>query len=161
MLRPTVNPKSQLQPVASEADAQKIIGHLSDVMDTLLDVVEEETQMVRAGRLSEVARLNPAKSELAHHYVADVMRLQASQPYLARSLPGTLDALRTKHDRFRALLQINLTVLATAHAVSEGVMRGVSDELSRKSVPRTYGATGRQTVPNNRSAAPLTLSRAL
>ena len=33
------------------------------------------------------------------------------------------------HNTFRDLLQTNLTVLATAHAVSEGIIRGVSGEL--------------------------------
>ena len=45
-----------------------------------------------------------------------------------------LATLQPRHDTFRALLQINLTVLATAHAVSEGIVRGVSGELARKAV---------------------------
>ena len=57
--------------------------------------------------------------------------------------------------KFRALLQINLTVLATAHAVSEGIMRGVSDELARKAAPQTYGATGRANAPGPSAAQPL------
>jgi hypothetical protein len=35
--------------------------------------------------------------------------------------------LRRKHDELHALLRINLTVLATAHAVSEGIIRGVAE----------------------------------
>ena len=40
---------------------------------------------------------------------------------------------------------MNLTVLATAHAVSESIMRGVSAELARKATPQAYGASGRAT----------------
>jgi hypothetical protein len=81
---------------------------------------------------------------------------------LSRILPAAkLEALRQRHDAFRALLQINLTVLATAHAVSEGIVRGVSEELARKSAPQTYGATGRTNVPQRKSATPLTVSRNL
>ena len=54
-----------------------------------------------------------------------------------------VDDLRKRHDVFRALLQMNLTVLATAHAVSESIMRGVSRELARKATPQAYGASGR------------------
>ena len=42
---------------------------------------------------------------------------------------------------------MNLTVLATAHAVSESIMRGVSAELARKATPQAYGASGRATRP--------------
>jgi hypothetical protein len=52
-------------------------------------------------------------------------------------------------------------VLATAHAVSEGIVRGVSGELARKSSPQTYGASGRANTPDPRAAQPLALSRML
>jgi hypothetical protein len=69
--------------------------------------------------------------------------------------------LRQRHDLFRAVLQMNLTVLATAHAVSESIMRGVSAELARKATPQGYGATGRAFVPPATAMQPLTLSRVL
>ena len=63
---------------------------------------------------------------------------------------------------FRSLLQTNLTVLATAHAVSEGIIRGVSGELARKQAPSTYGANGRANQPSRRKASqPLAISRSL
>ena len=72
-----------------------------------------------------------------------------------------LDRLRKRHDAFRALLQTNLTVLATAHAVSEGIMRGVSGEMARKQAPSTYGATGRANVPSSKTSQPLAFSKSL
>jgi hypothetical protein len=56
---------------------------------------------------------------------------------------------------------MNLTVLATAHAVSESIMRGVSAELARKATPQGYGASGRAAVPGAATMQPLTLSRVL
>jgi hypothetical protein len=52
-------------------------------------------------------------------------------------------------------------VLATAHAVSEGIMRGVSAELARKATPQGYGASGRAATPSASHRQPLTLSRVL
>jgi len=149
------------RPVGDPAEAQAVIGHLSDVMDALLGVVEEETQLVRLGKLTEVARLEPKKTNLARLYLADTARLQASQPYLAKTVPGVLRVLRERHNTFRAMLQINLTVLATAHAVAEGIIRGVSAELNRNAAPQTYGASGRRNTPPPRSAPPLSVSRSL
>ena len=123
------------RPVASPAEAESLISHLLEVMDALLGTVEEETELVRAGKLTEAAKLEPAKAELSRMYIADTTRIKASQGYLVRTTPATVDDLRRRHDEFRALLQINLTVLATAHAVSESIMRGVSDKLARKATP--------------------------
>ena len=69
--------------------------------------------------------------------------------------------MRKRHDAFRALLQTNLTVLATAHAVSEGIIRGVSGELARKQAPSTYGASGRTNTPGPKASQPLAVSRTL
>lgn len=149
------------RPVAAPGEAKELIGHYNEVMDTLLEVIEQETELVRAGRLREAAQLERHKSELARLYMVDTARLQASRPYLAEAVPHLLDGLRARHETFRSLLQINLTVLATAHAVSEGIMRSVSDEVTRKTTLQTYGASGRRNVPPPRHAQPLTVSRSL
>ena len=70
-----------------------------------------------------------------------------SKAPLERYLGATIRELRQRHDLFRAVLQMNLTVLATAHAVSESIMRGVSSELARKATPQGYGASGRAATP--------------
>ncbi len=72
-----------------------------------------------------------------------------------------LTTLRRHHDTFRAMLQINLTVLATAHAVSEGIVRGVNTEMQRKNIPNTYTASGQRATPGPRNITPLTVSRSL
>ena len=149
------------RPITDQAEAQQVVGHLSDVMDALLALVEEETQHVRLGRLTEVPRLADKKAKLARLYLTDSARLQASQPYLSKTVPGVLRVLRERHNTFRAMLQINLTVLATAHALAESIIRGVSDEINRNSAPQVYGASGRQSAPPARTARPLALSRVL
>ncbi|MBI3436535.1 MAG: hypothetical protein HY056_15910 [Proteobacteria bacterium] len=150
------------RPVTSAKEAQQLIGHLNDVMDALLAIVEEETELVRAGQVADVARLEPTKSDLARLYLTDVSRLKSSSPYLAQAIPDVLADLRRRHDTFHALLQINLTVLATAHAVSEGIMRGLSAELARKAGPATYGPSGHTSAPGPSALVqPLTLSRTM
>ena len=149
------------RPITDQAEAQQVVGHLSDVMDALLALVEEETQHVRLGRLLEVPRLADKKAKLARLYLADTARLQASQGFLTKFVPGVLQVLRERHNTFRAMLQINLTVLATAHAVAEGIIRGVSDEINKTAAPQVYGASGRSTAPPPRNVQPLAVSRVL
>jgi hypothetical protein len=148
-------------PVASPAEGTALMQHLLDVMESLLGAVEEETELVRAGLLVEAAKLEATKAELSQMYLVDVARIKASQVYLDRVTPGMAAELRQRHDLFRAVLQMNLTVLATAHAVSESIMRGVSNELARKATPQGYGASGRAAVPKATAMQPLTLSRVL
>ena len=157
---PSHSPASP-SPVASTPDAAALIAHLGEVMERLLALVEQETECVRAGRLGDAAGLEPLKTALAREYIAATARLKASQGYLASAMPDALASLRERHGLFQALLQINLTVLATAHAVSESIMRGVSDAVNRKASPQTYGSGGRTVAPPRGSSQPLTVSRVL
>ena len=156
------SPLTSPPPVTSVREAETLTAHFLEVMDMLIGVVQQETDLVRAGRVAAATKLAQPKADLTRHYIADTLRLRASHQHLRRLLPADkLDALRLRHDTFRALLQINLTVLATAHAVSEGIVRGVSGELARKAAPQTYGASGRTMAPPRSAAAPLAVSRTL
>jgi hypothetical protein len=158
---PNAIPAATAPPIASAVEAARLIAHLADVMTSLLEVLEEETQLVRAGRISEVARIEPKKSELARRYVADAVVVRGNALFLARETPREFEDLRRRHEQFRALLQINLAVLATAHAVSEGIIRGAAGELARKAAPQTYGVTGRATAPGAKACPPVAVSRRL
>ena len=154
-------PAADSRTVANTAEAELLMKHLMDVMDALLVTVEQETELVRAGNLAGAAKLEASKAELSRLYLLDASRLKASQGFLSRTMPDILAALRQRHDLFHALLQMNLTVLATAHAVSESIMRGASDELARRATPHAYGASGRAAVPPPSSMQPLAISRVL
>ena len=147
--------------IASEADAAAVLTEIRRLMNELCDIVEEETTLVRAGRLTSAGKVAERKSELAGAFMARAARVQASVRYLARATPKLLDELRAQHDAFRAKLQVNLTVLATARAVSEGILRGVSNELARRSTVQTYGASGRRQTHDRRAPPPIALSRSL
>jgi hypothetical protein len=149
------------RPIENLPEAEKVITRLEGIMESLLATIEEETALVRAGKLHDATALEAAKAELARHYAVDTDRIKISKEFLTHSLPDKLEALRKRHDTFHALLQINLTVLATAHAVSEGIIRGVSGELARKQVPQTYGASGRANTLGPKASQPLAVSRSL
>ncbi|MBI5264103.1 MAG: hypothetical protein HY852_20065 [Bradyrhizobium sp.] len=146
---------------ATPGEVRKLAENLMDAMNALLGLIDRETELVRAGKLREALTLEPQKTELSRRYVGAVGQLKANQDHLAKSAPELLSTLHRHHDAFRAMLQINLTVLATAHAVSESVVRGVNAEIQRRNVPNTYNAAGRRTAPGPRHVTPLTVSRSL
>ena len=131
-------------------------------MDRLVETVEEETARVRAGRLRDAAELDRGQSRTRPPlYRRKRPREGGQRAHRPRRCPTRSNALRKRHDAFQALLQTNLTVLATAHAVSEGIIRGVSGELARKRAPSTYGASGRANAPSGKASPPLAISRTL
>ncbi|MBR0952569.1 hypothetical protein [Bradyrhizobium canariense] len=146
---------------SGSAEARKIAEQLMDAMSALLGLIERETELVRAGKVREAMTLESKKQELSRNYVGAVSQLKANQAQLAKSVPELLSTLHRHHDAFRAMLQVNLTVLATAHAVSESVVRGVNAEIQKRNVPNTYTAAGRRATPGPRHITPLAVSRSL
>ena len=151
--RPNTTPES--------AAARKLAEDLMDAMSALLGLIERETELVRAGKVREAMMMESQKQELSRRYVGAVSQLKANQAQLSKSAPELLSTLHRHHDAFRAMLQVNLTVLATAHAVSESVVRGVNAEIQKRNVPNTYTAAGRRATPGPRHITPLAVSRTL
>jgi hypothetical protein len=147
------------EPIASPADAQALVVHLMNLMDIMLRTVEEETALVRAGHLKDAAALEATKAELARQYVADTNRLKANAGAITQHAPQLVDALRQRHETFQAILQMNLTVLATAHAVSEGLIRGAAAEAAREAAPQTYGRSGQTNAPSRNMPMPVSINR--
>jgi hypothetical protein len=136
--------------ISTPVEARQLTEELMEVMNGLLGIIERETELVRAGNVREAMQLEVA-----------VESLKNAQKYLNQVSPELLTTLRRHHDTFRAMLQINLTVLATAHAVSEGIVRGVNTEIPRRTIPNTYTAAGQRAVPGPRHIKPLSVSRSL
>lgn len=145
----------------TEENAERVVADLNAILDDLLRTVEEETAQVRAGHLRKAVHLSDEKIALSRRYALESARMRASQAIVERVVPNAIEALRLRHETFHNVLKKNLTVLATAHAVSEGIIRGVSGELARKQVPSTYGATGRANTPGPKASQPLAISRSL
>jgi hypothetical protein len=156
----TVSMHSAPFPLVTPGEADALIGRLMQAMDLLLAMVEQETALVRVGRLHEASEIEKSKSDFARSYVADMSRLAGSSS-LSQARPDLVAGFRQRHARFQDLLRINMTVLATAHAVSEDLIRGVSGELARHSAPQTYGSSGRPAAPGPSSIQPLAISRNL
>jgi hypothetical protein len=157
----TQRPSSALPPVATPADARKLADGMLDTMNALLAVIERETELVRAGKIREGMALEKQKSELTRRYAGAISHFKSSQAYMTQATPELLTALQRHHDTFRAMLQVNLTVLATAHAVSEGIVRGVSAEAQRRTMPQTYTANGQRSAPPRQHTIPIAVSRSL
>jgi flagellar biosynthesis/type III secretory pathway chaperone len=150
-----------MSPITTPAEAEKLLGDLTVLIEKLSELVEQETTLMHAGQIRAASAIEPAKAELAGRLYTLGERLKANSQYLRKTMPERCTALARLQDGFRAVLQKNTIVLATAHAVSEGIMRRLSGDLARKAAPQTYGASGRTAAPNPKYGRPLAVSRSL
>lgn len=128
--------------ITSPEIAEKVIGALGRSMDDLLGVLERETALVRDGKLRAAAELADEKEEKAALYTRLMLLARDEMKTLAGYDTAGLEALRGRHEVFRAEVQVNLAVLATAHEVAEGLLRQVAAEVGSTQTPRTYGQRG-------------------
>lgn len=159
--QPNLKAASPAGQVATPAEARKFAEGLMEIMTSLLGIVERETELVRAGDVRGAMKLEGAKGDLSRRYMSAISALKDNGNFLSKSTPDLLAALHRHHDVFRAMLQVNLTVLATAHAVSEGIVRGVNGEMQRRNLPNGYTAGGQRAAPGRQQVTPLSVSRSL
>ncbi len=150
-----------MKPMTNAAEAESALDELSGLVERLTALLAQETALVRAGEIRNAAAMEPAKQDLTGRLIAAGERIKANAKFILSAAPTRCAALKSMQDTFRAVIQKNMMVLATAHAVSEGIVRRLSSELTRKAAPQTYGATGRTTAPSPRHARPLAVSKTL
>lgn len=146
--------------VSTAQEAESLISDLRQIMSGLEDVLKRETGFVRDGHLREGLAEEAAKSELSSAYILMLESLKSNALALARFAPSALEALKAAHHDFTHIIQVNQTVLATARAVSEGIVKGIADEMRKTSSPQGYApAYGQQ--QKRESVEPLLVSRQL
>ena len=150
-----------MSPIVTTADAETAIDELSALIEKLAALVEQETALVHSGKISRAANLGQAKAALSHQLYVAGERLKANAKFLAQAVPARCAALQRAQEAFQATLQRNMIVLATTHAVAEGIVRRLSGDLARNSAPQVYGSTGRATAPHPKHGQPLAISRTL
>jgi flagellar biosynthesis/type III secretory pathway chaperone len=147
--------------ITTASEAEQAIAQVAELIERLRGVIEQETALVHAGKVRNAAALGAQKTELTSKLYVNGESLRANVKFLLQAAPRSAAALTKVQETFRAALQRNMIVLATAHAVSEGIVRRLSGDLARKAAPQVYGATGRTTAPNPKQGKPLAISRVL
>jgi hypothetical protein len=150
-----------MSPISTTAEAEKAIENLAQLIQKLSGIVEQETALIRAGHVRKATGLSQEKSVLAGELYSVGERLKANARFIRKVAPAHCTALARLQEAFRGILQKNLVVLATAHAVSEGIVRRLSGDLGKKSTPQVYGATGRAAASYARHGQPIAISRKL
>ncbi|GGK30988.1 hypothetical protein [Salinarimonas ramus] len=152
--------------VATREAAGALVEEVRETMRELEKLLEVETAHLRAGRIRDGLSDEARKGALTSRYVQGLEALKANAVALARFVPEALERLKAEHAAFQRTIETNQVVLATARAVSEGLVRSLSGELSGGASPSGYGPQGARPGAAYgqgpaRGGSPLVVSRSL
>lgn len=148
-------PEAGRGPVRERGEAERLLVRLENAMADLVLALEAQTALIAQGRIREGLANEAGKAELSAAYVLHLQHAKANVIALARLAPEELRAFRTRQAEFERIVDRNQTVLATARAVSETLIRGLAEEVERSARPTGYGVVARPPVA---PASPLVFS---
>jgi hypothetical protein len=125
--------------IGGREDAERVLTSLSGAMRELEFALESETALIGAGRVRDGLAAEVRKSELAADYMLRLQHAKANIVALGRFAPDALRVFRSRQAEFERVIDRNQTVIATAKTIAEGLIRGVSEEMSRTARPAGYG----------------------
>lgn len=141
--------------------AADLCGRAEEALSALVDVMNQETVLLRAGHLRQAGQLTPDKTRLAQDYVTFARSIQRQADRLSMEAPEALAGLRQGHEKLATQMAENLRVLATAKTVTEDVLTDVARMVGQQNRTRTYGAAGMVTTDPAASARGIAVNKAL
>ena len=127
--------------------ARDLNAFTEGTLRALVDIMNQETTLLRTGRHREAGGLSAEKTRLAQDYVSYSRAVQRQLERLKLEAPDDIGMLRLVHDRLATQLAVNLNVVATARAVTEEILTDVASQVARAAKPKTYGAAGQLNQP--------------
>jgi flagellar biosynthesis/type III secretory pathway chaperone len=140
--------------------ATDLCGIALSTLDRLVGILNEETVLLRSGRLQDAGKLTEQKTQLAQDYMGFARSVQRELPRLKREAPQMIEAMRVRHEQFATQMAENLRVIATARAVTEELLTDVAQAMSASARPKTYGASGQMSGQPPLAATGVSINRA-
>ena len=141
--------------------AAELCGHAEVALTALVDIMNQETTLLRAGHMRKAAQLTPEKTRLAQDYVGLARAVQRQSARLTAEAPAGITRLKAGHESLATQMAENLRVLATAKSVTEDVLTDVARIVGQQNRAKTYGAAGQIAADPASSARGIAINRAL
>lgn len=127
--------------------ARDLIAYTEGTLRALVEIMNKETTLLRAGRHREATVFGAEKTRLAQDYVSYSRAVQRQLERLKQEAPGQISGLRSGHAQLATQMAENLKVIAIARTVTEDLLGDVAQQLARANRPKTYGAAGQLSAP--------------
>ncbi|RUT33135.1 hypothetical protein EMQ25_08410 [Arsenicitalea aurantiaca] len=141
--------------------ADTLCTRAEHALKALVEVMNEETTLLRAGHFRRASALTPTKAQYAQDYVGFSRAIQRQLGRLRREAPDRLATLQTGHERLALQMAENLRVIATARNVTEDLLGDVARTVGAQARTRTYGARGTVGSDPAQPARGIAINRAL
>lgn len=116
------------RPMLAPEAALAVVADVLATMERLESLLDAETRLVKEGRIGEALAHEAEKANLATAYMQGLEQVKANALTLTRNAPESIADIKAAHGRFARAIETNQAVLATARAVSEGLMRALAVE---------------------------------
>lgn len=120
----------------------ELCSRAETALSALVDVMNQETTLLRAGRHSQAVMLTAEKAQLAQDYVVLARSVQRQATRLQDDTPELIERLRNGHERLATQMAENLRVLATARTVTEDLLTDVAEMVGQQDKARIYSRSG-------------------
>jgi hypothetical protein len=144
-----------------DLDAATICDRAEAALTALVEIMNLETTLLRAGHMREAGALTADKTRLAQDYVTIARAVQRVAPRLKAEAPVRVDTLRRGHEALATQMAENLRVLATARNVTESLLADVAQKVGASQQPNTYSAPGTPPQRAKDSGKGISINRAL
>ncbi len=142
-------------------EANDLCTKTSMALDALLDIMNQETMLLRAGHLKEAGVLTPKKSQMSQDYVTLARAVKREATRLKAQAPLAIEKLKIKHESLATQMADNLRVLATSRNVTQDLLSDVAKSVGNSQKPKTYNTGGIISTQNNAPIKGLSIDRAL
>ena len=147
--------------MVDDLPAVQLCQRTADTLDALVEVMNQETNLLRAGRYRESTVHAAEKTRLAQDYVGLVRAVQRQSSRLLREAPEAAQSLRSGHEKLVTQMAENLRVIATAKSVTEDLLSDVALAVGNQGRTKTYGAAGQMQPQSGTPARGIAVNRAL
>ena len=140
--------------------ADELCRMAEGALAALVDVMNQETTLLRAGHMRQASTLTADKTRLAQDYVGFARSVQRQGQRLRSDAPDGVERLRLGHERLATQMAENLRVLATARTVTEDLLTDVARIVGQQDKAKTYGRAGTIAYDPSSSARGIAVNRA-
>ncbi|HEY8574709.1 MAG TPA: flagellar protein FlgN [Devosia sp.] len=141
--------------------AEELCHMAETALAALVDVMNQETTLLRAGHMRQASVLTPEKTRLAQDYVSFARSIQRQGQRLGTQAPAALARLRQGHESLATQMAENLRVLATARMVTEDLLTDVAKVVGQQNKAKAYGRSGAVAIDPASSARGIAVNRAM
>ncbi len=142
-------------------DANELCAKTDSKLSALVNVMNRETMLLRAGHLKEAGTLTPEKTQLSQDYVMLARAVKREAKRLKIEAPEQLNQLQARHESLATQMADNLRVLATAKTVAQDILSDVAKSVGASEKPKTYNDSGLLSSQKPQVARGLSIDRAL